>query len=207
MLKDLNLSQFNAEISSVEPIPGGGSVAAYSGSMAASLIVMVARLTYGKSGYEDVWDDMEDIREQAEKLAGRMLELVDEDAAAYAQVVEAFRMPKEDEVDKVIRADTIQKAFRHAAEVPMATMRAAMEVLRLAAMVAHKGNRNTLTDAGVAGLMARSAVMGARFNVLVNLPSIKDESFVIETRDRVSRVCHDAEDIFSHIVVHVESSF
>ncbi len=207
MLKDMNLAQFNTEIAGIEPIPGGGSVAAYSGSMAASLVVMVAKLTHGKSGYEEVWDDMEEIRRQAEKLAGRLLELVDEDAAAYSGVIEAFRMPKEDEVDKVIRADAIQKAFRHAAEVPAATMRAASEVLRLAAMVAHKGNRNTITDTGVAGLMARSAIMGARFNVLVNLPSIKDEAFVAEMRDKVARICHEAEDIFNHIVVHIENSF
>ncbi len=206
MLREQNLKEFCESLASVDPVPGGGSVAADAGALAASLVSMVAKTTIGKSGYEDAWEDMEKLMEQADNTASRMLELVDEDAQAYQAVVKAFRMPKEDEVDRVVRLDAIQAAFRHAAEVPLTTMRTGLEALRLAAMAAHKGNKNTLTDAGVAALMCCAAIESARYNVLINLPSIKDEAFVADAKDKVQRYKHDADEIHRHISEFVDAS-
>jgi len=186
---DVTVQQFIDDLASSSPTPGGGSAAAVSGAMAASLAEMVCNLTVGKDRYAAVEDEMREHREQLAALRETLLELADDDAAAFDDVMAAFRMPKGDE-----RSRAIQDASKHAAEIPMETAEHCMTVLEHAAPVAQKGNQNSVTDAGTAALLAHAALHAALYNVRINLGGIKDEDFCGEMTSRVDALTEQAAD-------------
>ena len=171
-----SVSGFVASVASSNPVPGGGSVAAHAGALAAALTQMVAGLTIGKKKYAAVDSEMKEIALKAVSLGNTLSSLVRRDADAYASVSDAYKLPKEQADAAARRAETITAALLKAAEVPLETARTSVQVAALAASVAEKGNTNAVTDAGVAALLAHAACKGAAYNVRVNVQALDDKS-------------------------------
>ena len=180
-LVSLDLRTFANEVSMDSPAPGGGSVAALCGALSAALSSMVANLTYGKKGYEESGENMKRVAVRAQELLDELLRAVDLDTRAFNRVMEAFRLPKGTEEQDREREAAVEEASKGATLVPLGVLAAAAELVELAEVVARKGNRNSLSDAGVAGLTAQAAGEGAYYNVRINLPGIKDERFRTRT--------------------------
>jgi glutamate formiminotransferase/formiminotetrahydrofolate cyclodeaminase len=171
-----SVSGFLASVASSNPVPGGGSVAAHAGALAAALAQMVAGLTIGKKKYAAVDAEMKEAALKAVALGNQLATLVKRDAEAYALVSEAYKLPKEPADAAARRSETVTNALLKAAQVPLETARAAVEVARVAVLVAEKGNTNAVTDAGVAALLAAAAARGAAYNVRVNVQALDDKS-------------------------------
>jgi len=171
-----SLSGFISSVAASNPVPGGGSVAAHAGALGAALAQMVAGLTIGKKKYAAVDAEMKEAALKAASLGNQLAGLVKRDAGAYAQVSEAYKLPKEPEDAAARRSAAVTSALLKAAEVPLETARAAVEVAQLAALLAEKGNTNAVTDAGVAVLLAHAAAKGAAYNVRVNIQALEDKS-------------------------------
>jgi formiminotetrahydrofolate cyclodeaminase len=180
------LQDFLAELASAEPVPGGGSVAALGGALAASLVAMVCRLTIGKKGYESVGPELETILPQVESLQYELRELMQADINAYARVMDAYKLPKGTDAEKAARVRVTQDALKHASDVPLTVAERCADVLALAQVVAQKGNKNAASDAGVGALMAEAGLRGAALNVSINLGAIKDEAYANDRRARVA---------------------
>ncbi len=166
--------QFLESLAAGTAAPGGGSASAYAGAMAAALVGMVARLTLGKKKYAEVEAQMQSVLESADKLRADLAAAVRDDAAAFEAVMEAFKLPKDTEERQAARAEAVEQAYVHAADVPLRTARAAVATLGLAAVAAEKGNVNTLSDSGSAAYLAKAALSGAALNVRANAAAIKD---------------------------------
>lgn len=177
-LASMKINSFLSELASSSPAPGGGSVAALSGALGASLSSMVCNLTVGKEKYADAQGEIKVILKKSENLRKELTKLIDEDTDAFNDVMKAFKMPKETEQQKKTRSKAIQEGYKSAAKVPLKTARTCEQILDLALAVAEKGNKNSITDAGVSALMAKAGVHSAILNVLINLGCIKDEVFV-----------------------------
>ncbi|WP_103895270.1 cyclodeaminase/cyclohydrolase family protein [Caloramator fervidus] len=188
MLIEKSVKEFVEETASSSPVPGGGSVAAFSGAVAAALSEMVANLTVGKKGYEDVQEDMKNIIEQAKKIRGNLLKAIDKDSKAFDKVMEAFKMPKDTEEEKEKRKKAIQEALKEAAIVPLDTAREAFKIFELSRKVIVNGNKNAITDGAVSCMMARTSILSALLNVKINLASIKDEEFVEKIKKEVEEL-------------------
>ncbi len=171
-----SLSGFVASVASSNPVPGGGSVAAHAGALAAALAQMVAGLTVGKKKYAAVDAEMKEAALKAASLGNQLAALVKRDAEAYALVSEAYKLPKEPADAAAHRAEAVTNALLKAAEVPLETARAAVDVAGLALFVAEKGNTNAVTDAGVAALLAATSARGAAYNVRVNVQALDDKT-------------------------------
>src|SRR6267378_8326075 len=171
-----SLSGFLAAVASSNPVPGGGSVAAHAGALAAALAQMVAGLTIGKKKYAAVDAEMKEAALQAVALGNKLATLVKRDAEAYALVSEAYKLPKEPADAAARSSQTVTNALLKAAEVPLETARAAVEVAQLAVLLAEKANTNAVTDAGVSALLAVAAANGAAYNVRVNVQALDDKS-------------------------------
>lgn len=178
MLVDLTLKDFLDKVAGNDPVPGGGSIAALNGAVASALTAMVANLTVGKKGYEDHEELMQHISAVALQEKKTFLEDVDRDSEAYDGVFACFKMPKGTDEEKAARSAAIQEATKFAALVPMQVARNAYELMTIVMDVARLGNRNAVTDACVAMMSARTAVLGALMNVRINLGSLKDKEFV-----------------------------
>jgi methenyltetrahydrofolate cyclohydrolase len=185
MLTDLTVKAFLEKVASEEPVPGGGSIAALSASISAALIQMVGGLTQGKKSTPALDEIMAEMIQTASQLQSRMLEDIDRDAQAYAQVMKSYRRPKGSEEEKQARGEAIQEALKEAARVPLSVAEAGVGLLRLAEVAVRQGNPNAVTDAAVGTLMARSAVLGALFNVKINLAAITDKAFKDELGRKV----------------------
>ncbi len=198
-LVSMTVDRFTDEVSSESPAPGGGSVAALAGSLAAGLSAMVANLTVGKKGYDAAWAELSDLAERAQAVKDRLLRAVDEDTDAFNAAMAAMRLPKSTPDERAARDAALEAGYQQASRVPLGTARACLEALELSRLVAERGNRNSASDAGVAALMARAGVDGAVLNVLINLGSVRDETFRQACRaetDALSRragaLCDDA---------------
>lgn len=165
---------FVDDVASSAPAPGGGSVAAHAGALGAALASMVARLTVGKKQYAAVKEELSDVRDRGDALRAELTQLVETDKEAFNKVMKAFELP----AGTPERTEAEEVANKGAAEVPLIVMKKSLEVLKLALAVALKGNVNSISDAGVAGLMALAAMEGAAYNVRINCQSIADEGFV-----------------------------
>lgn len=192
-LASSTITSFLAKLASSSPAPGGGSVAALSGALAAALDSMVCQLTIGKKNYEDVQEDILKLSQQLKIGKKRLIELIDEDTNAFNDVMAAFKLPKENEEQKKKRSQAIQKGYKKAAEIPMETARTAKKILQLSIDVAKKGNKNSITDAGVAALLGYAAVHAAALNVRINLSSIKDDFFVKKIGKELEQISDEAE--------------
>ena len=175
--QEMPVLEFTEALASGAATPGGGSASALSGALAAGLVAMVARNTAANPGFADRAAELEEIVTEAEDLRRELVGLVDEDAAAFDRVMAAFRLPKDTEELKAARSAEIQESYKAAVEPPLQVCRRALRILALAEHVAEHGNPNAASDAGVAALLAASALEGAALNVEINLGSIKDESY------------------------------
>jgi formiminotetrahydrofolate cyclodeaminase len=184
-LSDLTVRRMVERLATSDPIPGGGSAAALAGAMGAALVHMVVELTLGRPAAEGHDAELEEIGVAAAQQQPELLELAELDARAYAEVVRARRLPRDSDADKTVRAELLATAVREAARIPLVTARAASAVLDLAVRAAPIGNRNAISDVGVAALLAAAALRGAVLNVEINLPSLA-------TDDQLRREASDA---------------
>lgn len=189
----LNLVSFASEVASEKPVPGGGSVSAYAGALAASLVSMVSRLTLKKPEYRQHWPKLEKALAESETLQKRLLALVDEDSRSFSSLMDAYRLPKISEQEKQVRAAEIQSRLRGAAEVPLTTAENAARTLSVAKSLTDCANENALSDLQTAIFLAHSSVMGAISNVTVNLAEVKDEKYRNETRSKIQAIQKQTE--------------
>ena len=181
MLLNQALGSFLNETASSSPAPGGGTVSALAGSLAAALTSMVCRLTIGKKKYLNVEEEMTSTLGSSEELRNRMQKLIDADTSAFKEVMDAFGLPKESVEQKSVRADAIQAATKKATLVPLDLLRACSDCCDFVQIVADRGNANSLSDAGVAALLLLAAARGASMNIAINLSALEDEEFVSST--------------------------
>jgi glutamate formiminotransferase/formiminotetrahydrofolate cyclodeaminase len=177
-LASMSLADFADETASESSAPGGGSIAAYIGALGASLAAMVANLSSHKKGWDNRWKEFSDWAEKGQQYKDELVKLVDEDTAAFNKVMEAFGMPKATPDEKAAREQAIQNATKYAIEIPFKVMQAAYGSMAVIKAMAESGNPNSLSDAGVAALCARSAVIGAFMNVKINAQAYKEQDFI-----------------------------
>lgn len=180
-LVDMTCREFALETASESPAPGGGSISAYMGALAAALGTMVANLSSHKAGWDERWEEFSDYAERGQELVSRLLALVDEDTEAFNRIMAVFAMPKTTAEEKAARSAALQSATLYATEVPLKTMKASFECFEIVKAMAETGNPNSVSDAGVGALAARSAVLGAELNVKINAAGLKDR----ETAERL----------------------
>ena len=206
MLTELTVKGLLAETAGDAPVPGGGSISALNGAIAAALAEMVVNLTIGKKKYADVQDEMAEIAKSAAALQKELVLDVDRDSEAYDGVAQAFKLPKETEEEKAIRSAAIQENTKKAALVPMEVARRASALLPAIEAVVARGNQNAVTDGCVAMMCARVAVVGALFNVRINLTSIKDEEFVARLREEADRLEADILAREAAVIAHTKKA-
>ncbi len=178
MIKEASIEHFLHDLASKSPTPGGGSAAAIMGAMGVALVSMVCNLTVGKKNYENVSEEMAGLLPTLEGLRTRLVDMVAADVEAFEQVMVAYGMPRETDADKQQRSEAIQSALKKATLVPLECARACVEVIDLSRVAAEKGNKNVISDAGVAVVAAHAALLSAALNVRVNTGVIRDEAFV-----------------------------
>ncbi len=205
MLANLKITEFIDQVGGDTAVPGGGSVAALSGALAAGLARMVANLTVGREKYAVVEPEMKAIVKEAAELQERLTADIDRDSAAYTGVMDAFKMAKSTDAEKTARARAIQEAMKHAAAVPLAVARHAFRVLELTELVVQRGNKNAVTDGAVGAMLARTAVLAALYNVKINLSAIRDKDFVKKTADAAAeledKTAAKEKEILTHVVL------
>jgi formiminotetrahydrofolate cyclodeaminase len=204
-LTEKKVTEFCMELASESPAPGGGSVAALSGALAASLAAMVCRLTVSKKKYAAAEEEMRVIMEGADNVRSTLLSLVEEDTQAYEAVMEAYRLPKETPEEHAARERAVQDALKKATGVPLEVAKQATAVLGFALRAAQRGNPNAATDAGVCALVARAAVEGAILNVKTNLNSIKDAGMAAETRHVAQKILTRATELADKVSAEVNA--
>lgn len=205
-LPRISLREFADEVSMDSPTPGGGSVAALCAALSAALSSMVANLSVGKKGYEDVTEEMIEVAVKAQLLKDALMQAVDEDTQAFNQVMEAFRLPKASEDQAREKEAALDKAYRTATLVPLSVLEKCPVLLGLAWSVAQKGNKNSLSDAGVAASVAAAAAAGAYYNVRINLPGIRDASFKKDVSEKAGELCDEVHKIEAEVRALVERS-
>ena len=192
-LASMSLTEFAEETASESPAPGGGSISAYVGALGVSLGTMVANLSAHKRGWDDRWEAFSEVAERGMVLQVRLLQLVDEDTAAFDAIMAAFGMPKGNEAQKAERSAAIQAATLGAMETPLEVAELALASMAVMADMAERGNPNSVTDAGVGALCARTAVLGAVMNVRVNAADLKDRAKAEEMLARCTQLEQEAE--------------
>ena len=203
-LLKMNLREFCNQTLSDSPAPGGGSVAALMGVLGASLGGMVANLSAGKRGWDDKLNFFSGWAVKAQGLKDELLSLVDEDTIAFNKVMDAFALPKESAEEKATRLATIEKATKHAAEVPLKAMEAASKSYQLLSEMAEKGNPASISDVGVGALATRACIEGAAMNVRINIGQLKDKKFKSELQEKVRKLRTESQAQFEEITQTVE---
>jgi glutamate formiminotransferase/formiminotetrahydrofolate cyclodeaminase len=202
-LVDMTCTAFANETASESPAPGGGSISAYMGALGASLGAMVANLSSHKASWDSRWEEFSVWAEKGQMLKDELLFLVDEDTRSFNKIMDAFSLPKATEDEKRTRSEAIQEATKYAIEIPYKTMQKSMEVFDLCEAMVEIGNPNSVTDAGVGALCARSAVLGAYLNVKINTGSLKDKSFVENLLTHAAEIATKAQEIETRIMAEV----
>ena len=192
-LVEQRVIDFVAATASKAPTPGGGAIAALTAATGAALAEMVANLTFGKKGYEEIQDEMEELQTKAEAIRNRMLELSQADADVFNIFMNALGLPKNTDEEKAARTAAIQQAYKDAAMVPFEIGELANQIFDLAELASRKGNQNLITDGIIAAINARAAVKSAFLNVRINLSGIKDESFVAELTSKMYAIEKDLD--------------
>jgi len=203
-LIDMTLAGFANETASESPAPGGGSIAAYVGTLGVSLGTMVANLSAHKRGWDDRWQEFSAWAEKGMAYQQTLLNLVDEDTASFNKIMDAFGLPKGNEEEKTQRQAAIQQATKYATEVPFKVLETAFSSMEVMKAMAEIGNRNSVTDAGVGALCARTAVRGALLNVKINAAALDDKTFANEIVARGNEIADRAKDLEDEIMVIVE---
>ena len=203
-LVDMTCKAFAEETASESPAPGGGSISAYMGALGAALGAMVANLSSHKAGWDDRWREFSDRAEQGQRLMAELLHLVDEDTEAFNRIMNVFAMPKSTDEERAARSAALERATLYATEVPLRTMKAALGVFDLVRAMAAEGNPNSVSDAGVGALAARSAVLGARLNVRINAAGLKDRARAEALAAEADAVAAEAERLEREVLAIVE---
>jgi formiminotetrahydrofolate cyclodeaminase len=206
MLVKMSIEEFSRVLASNAPAPGGGSVAALSGALGADLVAMVCNLSLGKESYEAFQDQISAALDKAQGLSKSLLESVDRDTEAFNGVMAAFKMPKGTEEEKSARREAIQRGYKDAIQSPLGIARRCLEVLELAESLLGKSNTNALSDLGVASQQAYAGLEGAVMNVKINIPSIKDEKFVAETRSEISSLLQKGSKVSQNVYKYVSEN-
>ena len=193
MLMAKSVQDFITELAADTAAPGGGSAAALAGCLGAALTKMVCNLSLDETKFGAVLPEIEAIRTQAAELLGKLTRAVDEDAAAFNEVMAAYKLPKTTDDEKKARLAAIQQSMKKAALLPLGVASDCLEVLRLAGRILPIGNANAASDAAVSGLMAYAALQGALYNVKINLGSIKDADFCQDTRQKIVAISDEAK--------------
>jgi formiminotetrahydrofolate cyclodeaminase len=193
--RDLTLGAFVDELASAQPVPGGGSASAVAAALAAGLVAMVAALSVGRPKYAHYGETHARAAAEGTNLKDRLLELADEDSAAYADFAAAMKLPRETEAEQASRKAALQAAARTAANVPLACVEACLEVVIVAESLAGRCNLNASSDLAVASLLAGAAAHGAGANVLVNLPMVGDEAYAETMQTRVESLLGEIDEI------------
>lgn len=203
-LVDMTCTGFAEETASESPAPGGGSISAYMGALGAALGTMVANLSSHKAGWDDRWEEFSDWAEQGQAVMTELLHLVDEDTDAFNRIMNVFAMPKSTDEEKAARSAALQEATLYATQVPLRTMRTAVRVFDIVRAMAADGNPNSVSDAGVGALAARSAVLGARLNVKINAAGLKDRAAADALVAEAEQLAAEAERLEKEVLTIVE---
>jgi len=205
-----SLQEYFNELSSNSPTPGGGNVAALCGALSASLGTMVCNLTIGKKKYADVEDELSMLKVNLDQYKKKFFELASKDNEAFEKVMIAFKLPKESDAEKELRSQKIEEATIHAAEVPSVVIKNCSELLPLVKIVVEKGNRNSLSDAGVSVLLIDTAAKGAYLNVLINCASLSNQTIANEMKKGVEilvdEIANETSSIFKQITKSIQPS-
>ena len=204
-LVDFTLSEFVDETASESPAPGGGSIAAYMGSMGAALATMVANLSSHKRGWDDKWEEFSNWADKGKYYLEALNKMVDEDTNAFNKIMDAFSLPKKSDSEKDTRKQAIQDATKYAIEVPFNTMELAYKSMEVIKAMAEIGNPNSVSDAGVGALAARSAVMGAYLNVKINTADLDDKDYVKNILAKGAKIEENANNLEKEILDIVNS--
>jgi len=199
-LVKMSLNSFSAETASESPAPGGGSISAYVGALGISLGTMVANLSSSKKGWEDRWEEFSNWAVKGQKLRKELLALVDEDTRSFNAIMDAFQLPKGNEAEVAARKNAIQAATKYAIEVPFKVMQLSLESMEIIKAMAEKGNPNSVSDAGVGALCARTAVSGAFLNVRINGATYNDKKFVDEMVAKGSEIEKKALELEAEVI-------
>ncbi len=203
-LVQMTLTDFANETASESPAPGGGSIAAYVGTLGISLATMVANLSSHKKGWDDKWELYSEWAEKGQSLKEALLQKVDEDTAAFNKIMDAFQLPKNNDIEKKIRKSAIQDATIYAIEVPYSVMQLSLLSMEVIKEMAEIGNPNSVTDAGVGGLCARAAVLGAHLNVKINAAGYDDKERIHELLQNAAQIEKKAIELENQILKIVE---
>jgi glutamate formiminotransferase/formiminotetrahydrofolate cyclodeaminase len=204
-LVDMSLTAFADETASESPAPGGGSISAYAGAMGASLATMVANLSSHKRGWDDRWEEFSDWAEKGQAIKDELLHLVDEDTVSFNKIMDAFGLPKGTDAEKVARSQAIQDATKYAIQIPLRVMEVSHGSFQLIKAMAEVGNPNSVTDAGVGALCARTAVIGAHLNVKINAGGLKDKAFLEGVLAKAKKLEEEAIAMEAEVLAIVES--
>jgi len=183
-----SVEKFLDDLASGQPTPGGGSAAALSGAMGAALVSMVCNVTLGKAGCEGAAAEMRAVLEESERLRARLTAMVAADIAAFDSIMAAYKLPKQSDADKAVRAAAIQSGLRRATETPLDIARACAEVVALARRAGEHGYLNVISDAGVAVLEAYTGLRSAALNVYINVPALKERPFAEQALAEVQKL-------------------
>ena len=201
----MTLTGFAEETASESPAPGGGSISAYMGALGAALGTMVANLSAHKRGWDDRWKEFSDWAEKGHEVMKELLELVDEDTAAFDRIMDVFKMPKGNDEEKAARAAALEAATLYAAQVPLRTMKAALKALPVAKAMAEEGNPASASDAGVGALAATAAVRGAQLNVRINSAGLQDKAMAAKLNAEAEAIAAEAMTLQDQILEIVNS--
>lgn len=202
----MTLAGFARETASESAAPGGGSVSAYMGALAAALGTMVANLSAHKRGWDARWKEFSDVAEKGNDVMERLLKLVDEDTAAFARIMDVFAMPKGSDEEKAARAEAMEKATLYATQVPLRTMKAALEAMPVALAMAKEGNPASASDAGVGAIAALAAVRGAQLNVRINAAGLEDRAMAEKLIAEAAEIAKEAAAMEAEILVAVNNN-
>jgi glutamate formiminotransferase/formiminotetrahydrofolate cyclodeaminase len=206
MLTQMTVKDFTNELSRNSPAPGGGSVAALAGSLSAALTSMVAALTHNKKGYEKHSAEMEKVGIEAQGIKDFMIKAIDDDTEAFNKVMACFGMPKSTDAEKTARVMAVEEATKGATTVPFTVLEKTLAAVKISKVVAEQGNQNSLSDAGVAALMARAAAHGAYYNVLINLKTLSDKKWSDDMRKKASKLIAEVDKVAEDVQKYVGES-
>lgn len=188
MLIEKSVHDFITELAAESPAPGGGSAAALAGCLGAALTAMVCKLSLDEAKFEKNLSDIKSVQGEAAALLAKLTLAIDEDAQAFSDVMDAYKLPKGTETEKTARMAAIQASMKQAALLPLEVAGSSLAALRLARRILPLGNSNAASDAAVAGLLACAAVQGALYNVKINLSFIKDVAFCSAAKERIVEI-------------------
>jgi len=205
MIKDMTIQTFLDELASKASTPGGGGAAAVSGAMGAALISMVANFTIGKKGYEEVEAESKEILAKSEQLRADLTDAIKDDVDVFGRVMASYGLPKESDEEKVARSTEIQAALKAATDVPLQCAKLCKEVINLSQPIANIGNKNVISDAGVAVLAGYAGLRSAALNVYINIGGIKDKEFADDRRQQLESLLDGMDTLKEEIYELVKS--